>query len=713
MSAASAEFEFLVEPSAELMCLICTTAFKDPVELQPCGHHYCRRCIANVTECPTCRRPIASRKKANRIICNLVDELKMRCTGCGWEGTREATALHTGCGAPPVVAAYDAPDVFDVTPDIPNGAALALLRRLADSTGFADWDDATVATARDGLLLAVPHATTSECVAVSLEALTHLCKDCGTHRRALFTTDAVRGAMVQLARRVASADGVVWLGKAIEAMSYSEAAADHLGTAELRDALMCVVPHVTTSECCGWFWNAIRALTHHSDAVCTTLGTAALRDAWVNLAPLAINSLSIDPFCASLQNLCLMSSNQDTFGTTEVRDALLNMLPFFETGFEVICWCDAIGCLVAGHARNRRLFGTVEVRNAFIRLAPRAYSPRVVDSLCTAISAHIVDDIVVDVSNCRLFCTDAVRDVLVNLAPNATDRDSVLWLCRVLLNLMMHDAGGVVFATVAVRALVVELSRFVTQQHADASDVELTTSMVDVFRYATQSTSGCALYNTEAVRDALVCLSRFATSHDSVASLCRAVDHLITINEDHCTLFATEALFDAVLRMTEHATTSECVMLLCRVMGNLASANGGGSRMLFVSVAVRDALVRMAARAASSDCVEQLSRAVCHLTATENGSFRKWIGGAARRSLSERVTTQVRQAARQLVLVLRGGASDRGKISDVFGTATMRDALAGLMPHAATVSSALWLSDAMQRVVHLNPDLRAGMNGGA
>ncbi|CAC9491944.1 conserved hypothetical protein [Leishmania infantum JPCM5] len=84
--------------SEELTCAVCLDSWKDPVELMPCGHIFCKACATGLKECPVCRDPIRSTKAPNRTLVNMALQIRVKCRRCQWKGTREQGMSHV-CGA--------------------------------------------------------------------------------------------------------------------------------------------------------------------------------------------------------------------------------------------------------------------------------------------------------------------------------------------------------------------------------------------------------------------------------------------------------------------------------------------------------------------------------------------------------------------------------------------------------------------------------------
>lgn len=92
--------EYVDEDSIDpnFMCGVCQKPFIDPVST-PCDHTYCRECITRwLTEntnhsCPTClQQPILIKNltPTSRILRNMLDQIRVRCTLC------EQTGLQRG-----------------------------------------------------------------------------------------------------------------------------------------------------------------------------------------------------------------------------------------------------------------------------------------------------------------------------------------------------------------------------------------------------------------------------------------------------------------------------------------------------------------------------------------------------------------------------------------------------------------------------------------
>ncbi|KPA79210.1 hypothetical protein ABB37_05697 [Leptomonas pyrrhocoris] len=82
----------------ELTCAVCLDSWKEPIELSPCGHIFCRECAVGLKECPVCRKKIESSNQPNRTLVNMALQIPVKCMRCGWQGTREQGMRHE-CGS--------------------------------------------------------------------------------------------------------------------------------------------------------------------------------------------------------------------------------------------------------------------------------------------------------------------------------------------------------------------------------------------------------------------------------------------------------------------------------------------------------------------------------------------------------------------------------------------------------------------------------------
>lgn len=82
--------------SEELTCGLCLDSWKEPIELTPCGHIFCKECFTSLhtTECPMRCGAVASQRKPNRTLVNMSLAVQVRCPTCDWTGTRETSMNH-------------------------------------------------------------------------------------------------------------------------------------------------------------------------------------------------------------------------------------------------------------------------------------------------------------------------------------------------------------------------------------------------------------------------------------------------------------------------------------------------------------------------------------------------------------------------------------------------------------------------------------------
>ena len=81
-----------VDPN--LQCAICLDAWCNPTELVPCEHIFCTACVYNLAACPLCRARVNARRRPHHVLWNMSREVRVKCTACLWEGTRETSEHH-------------------------------------------------------------------------------------------------------------------------------------------------------------------------------------------------------------------------------------------------------------------------------------------------------------------------------------------------------------------------------------------------------------------------------------------------------------------------------------------------------------------------------------------------------------------------------------------------------------------------------------------
>jgi len=78
----------------EIECGVCKEVWRDPIELQPCGHIFCRTCVGDQRRCPICRKEIVSRSTPNRILVHQAAEQQVRCDRCYAKMPNKARTTH-------------------------------------------------------------------------------------------------------------------------------------------------------------------------------------------------------------------------------------------------------------------------------------------------------------------------------------------------------------------------------------------------------------------------------------------------------------------------------------------------------------------------------------------------------------------------------------------------------------------------------------------
>ena len=106
----------------DLECTICLEPWDNPVELQPCRHVFCARCVEGMQSCPACRAAVTGRAAPNRILVNMANEVAVKCRRCGWTGSRELSRAHVCAGAAPPPPPTVPPPPQTAPPPQPYGA---------------------------------------------------------------------------------------------------------------------------------------------------------------------------------------------------------------------------------------------------------------------------------------------------------------------------------------------------------------------------------------------------------------------------------------------------------------------------------------------------------------------------------------------------------------------------------------------------------------
>ena len=82
-----------------LICVVCHSVYDTPMVLDPCGHSFCRGCVASLLDsghehCPVCRTPmiegVGVGVPPNRALKELIDNLEVRCMVVSEEETKES-----------------------------------------------------------------------------------------------------------------------------------------------------------------------------------------------------------------------------------------------------------------------------------------------------------------------------------------------------------------------------------------------------------------------------------------------------------------------------------------------------------------------------------------------------------------------------------------------------------------------------------------------
>ena len=83
-----------------LVCPVCQAVFDTPMVIDPCGHSFCKECVATLLNsghesCPICRTKMIEGENVgvppNRALKELISNMKVRCMNCPSESEREST----------------------------------------------------------------------------------------------------------------------------------------------------------------------------------------------------------------------------------------------------------------------------------------------------------------------------------------------------------------------------------------------------------------------------------------------------------------------------------------------------------------------------------------------------------------------------------------------------------------------------------------------
>jgi len=63
-------------------CSECLNVWVDPIQLQPCGHTFCRTCVGDTRNCPMCRTAVTARSVPDQSLVNQAADLQVQCDRC-------------------------------------------------------------------------------------------------------------------------------------------------------------------------------------------------------------------------------------------------------------------------------------------------------------------------------------------------------------------------------------------------------------------------------------------------------------------------------------------------------------------------------------------------------------------------------------------------------------------------------------------------------
>jgi hypothetical protein len=295
---------------------------------------------------------------------------------------------------------------------------------------------------------------------------------------------------------------------------------------------------------------------------------------------------------------------------------------------------------------NKQVFCTELWRNRFLTSMDIARSPECVHWLCCALN-NITS---AEGSRC-VYATPTFLDAMVvKLGEHATTPASVTWLSCVLANVTSESPLDDVSE--------IPRSPSVGYRHdQEQDDAAVPSPMAHDGSRCDESRVESVSYGSSAstvsrrlvrcsddVRNTLIRMTHFATTEESVRSLCGALCNF-THAADGQSHFGTPLMVEGVARMAALVRTPECASWVSSLLCNLTSLDS--NLHLFDGARTCDMLVQLAAVSTSADSVEWLCCAMCNC------------------SCDQRIESPLR--------------------SEV-----VRDALAVMAPHAITPSAARW-----------------------
>ena len=85
-----------IDIAKHVTCSLCLEPWTKPLEVQPCGHIFCTKCILQLEapKCPECRSAVEAIAEPHRVLVNLTCDLPVKCDHCEWTGTHGSSAEH-------------------------------------------------------------------------------------------------------------------------------------------------------------------------------------------------------------------------------------------------------------------------------------------------------------------------------------------------------------------------------------------------------------------------------------------------------------------------------------------------------------------------------------------------------------------------------------------------------------------------------------------
>jgi hypothetical protein len=206
--------------------------------------------------------------------------------------------------------------------------------------------------------------------------------------------------------------------------------------------------------------------------------------------------------------------------------------------------------------------------------------------------------------------------------------------------------------------------------------------------------------------DAILKVSKFATTSESVNRLCKLMAKLIAEPQSRAT-FATAEVCDALVAMAEYADTAESVESVSNVINMIAEDPAITSRKAFATHRVRDTLLDFSRKVAEGTTPQRFDVVAITLsnvaTLPDDGVQTTFGTETVRDALIGMVPHAVTAASVARIAVVIGTlTTNDANAKKVFSTETVRDALVRMSKYATTADSVLHITTAIRNITSDN-----------